>query len=35
MAVTEKDIQESKRVYKEKYGFADPDQAIYKGAKGF
>ena len=35
MAVTEKDIQESKRVYKEKYGFADPDQAIYKAPKGF
>ena len=35
MAVTEQDIQESKRVYKEKYGFADPDQAIYKAPKGF
>ena len=34
MAVTEKDIQESKKVYKEKYGFADPDQAIYKAPKG-
>lgn len=34
MAVTEKDIQESKKVYKEKYGFADPEQAIYKAPKG-
>jgi len=34
MAVTEKDIQESKKVYKEKYGCAEPEQAIDKAPKG-